>query len=77
MDWFYLSFFVQCDVQLCLLSLYTLFVYLFSLINPNNADMTMNVLKIMMSIFLILSTLLIIWMMIMKTIGNLLLSCKG
>jgi len=75
MDWFYLSFFVQCDVQLCLLSLYTLFVYLFSLINPNNADMTMNVLKIMMSIFLILSTLLIIWMMIMKTIGNLLLSC--
>jgi len=30
--------------------------------------MTMNVLKIMMSIFLILSTLLIIWMMIMKMI---------
>jgi len=65
MDWFYLSFLVQCDVQLCLLSVHTFFVYLFSFIIPNNAYMTMNVLKIMMSMFLILSTLLIILMMIM------------
>jgi len=75
MDWFYLSFSIQCDVQLCLLSLHTLFVYLFSFINPNNTNMTMNVLKIMMLVFLILSTLSIIWMMIMKMIGNLLPSC--
>ena len=74
MDWFYFLFLVNVMFSYVFF-LHTLFVYLFSFINPNNADMTMNVLKIMMSIFLILSTLSIIWMMIMKTIGNLLLSC--
>jgi len=52
------------------------FVLFIRFINLNDTNMITNVFKILMSIFLILSTMLTMWKMIMRMTGNLLLIVK-